>query len=204
MIFIWKCRFYFVSLAKLNPQTQNHIMKTFLQFATLLAVLLMLAGVIVSCENNEKQHDYCTPTELNWIDCTSIRDSFVVDSSASIVGKWKLQKVQHHFGACFDYSLCDIVYEFRANGTLVVSGSSWVKRQGHSPLGHRIGRPYSYTPTNTHKGAGYQVHTNTIFNHAFAVSMDRMLTTGVVDSDLTVDGPIFIFIRINPLARNGR
>ena len=48
-------RFLFVSLAKLNPQTQNHIMKTFLKFTALSAVLLMLAGGLASCADNEEQ-----------------------------------------------------------------------------------------------------------------------------------------------------
>ena len=42
--------FYFVSLAKLNPQTQIYIMKTFLKIAVLSAVLLVLAGITTSCE----------------------------------------------------------------------------------------------------------------------------------------------------------
>ena len=43
--------FYFVSLTKLNPQTQIYIMKTFLKIAVLSAVLLVFAGLMVSCND---------------------------------------------------------------------------------------------------------------------------------------------------------
>jgi hypothetical protein len=95
-------------------------MKKNLKFIMLSAILLMLTGGVVSCEDKEN----CV--------CLSNADESIFtiahDSTASIIGKWQLIKgvrVNLKEGLFYtDYSQCNIVYEFSENGVLKISGKT--------------------------------------------------------------------------------
>lgn len=83
------------------------------------AIALLLAGCLSSC--TEKKNDVDN-------DCLSIFN-IIHDKSASILGKWKLIKTrgivlssEGYDLKCYDYSRYDIVYEFKTNNVLTISG----------------------------------------------------------------------------------
>jgi hypothetical protein len=58
-------------------------------------------------------------------DCSSFLENLIHDESASIIGKWKLERrLPGRGGVCKDYSQCNVVYEFKSNGVLTISGQS--------------------------------------------------------------------------------
>jgi len=72
-----------------------------------------LTGYFSSCEKKENNED-----------CLSIFD-IVHDESASILGKWKLVKTMHPMSkGCLDYSKCNVVFEFRSDSVLTISGET--------------------------------------------------------------------------------
>jgi len=83
-----------------------------------LTILMMTTGNFSSC----KQKEINVQEELKAI------LSVVHDESASIFGKWKLVKEILVFTSngpkLFDYSKKNIVYEFKENGVLTISGVS--------------------------------------------------------------------------------
>jgi len=158
-------------------------MKTFLKIAVLSAFLLMLAGLMTSC--NEKQ-DECNPIPLNLEDCWVILENFEPDSSASIIGKWKLFKFLSGLNGCSDHSLCDVIYEFKPDGTLIISEAG------------RLVRTRSFSPVDIEDGTLYQLHFGNVRTRVL-ISRDKMKTIG----STTIDGAIlnygmFVFIRITP------
>ena len=89
-------------------------------------VLLFLVGTFSCSEKSEPDSD------------------FVASVKKNLIGKWKLEKVEIaiSFGndeesdlTTFDYSQNNIIYEFKANNTLIVSGSS----DKIDYRGHKIG-----------------------------------------------------------------
>ena len=59
-------------------------------------------------------------------DCLCLFD-FAHEKTASIIGKWKLEKIKVHSRlgiSCTDCSPYSVVYEFKQNGTLTVSGNA--------------------------------------------------------------------------------
>ena len=82
-------------------------------------LMLFLAGIFSSCIPENYVEEDCE-------DCSCILD-FAHDKTASIVGQWKLEKirVQSRAGiSCMDCSSYHIVYEFRQDGSLMVSEST--------------------------------------------------------------------------------
>ena len=83
------------------------------------AVLLFLVGTFSCSEKSEPDPN--------------------VGLKKSFIGKWKLEKVFFASGgdepATFDYSQNNIIYEFKANNTLIVSGST----DKIDYRGHKIG-----------------------------------------------------------------
>jgi len=68
-------------------------------------VLLLLTGILSACSKNNEEMS-------------------VLDDYSKILGKWKLLKTTHPItGQSFDYSIDNIVFEFKTNGTLTVSGN---------------------------------------------------------------------------------
>jgi len=68
-----------------------------------------------------------------------------------IIGEWKLKKVTIPFiDKSYDYSQYSIVYEFKRNGVLTVSGETDVI---DTYIGHTIGK-YSYTFIEDKEGYG--------------------------------------------------
>ena len=84
--------------------------------------LLICTGcvfVLQQCNKGEFSDDDCK-------DCSCIFD-FAHEETASIIGKWKLEKIRVHSRlgvSCTDCSPYNVVYEFKQNGALTVSGST--------------------------------------------------------------------------------
>jgi len=92
------------------------IRKNLLEYAKYISILLFLIGICSSCATeNHVEEDY--------EDCLCIFD-FAHDKAASIIGKWKLEKIRvlSRLGiSCMDCSSYNIVYEFKQDGSLIVS-----------------------------------------------------------------------------------
>ena len=79
---------------------------------------LLLILVTTSCSNKVTDED-CE-------DCSYIYD-FIHEETATIIGKWKLEKIRvnSRMGIfCTDCSLYNVVYEFKQDGTLTVSANT--------------------------------------------------------------------------------
>ena len=90
-----------------------------LGYAKYVSVFLFIAGIYSSCATEKNVDENCE-------DCLCIFD-FTHEKDASIIGKWKLEKIRVHSRmgiACTDCSQYNVVYEFKQNGTLTVSGNS--------------------------------------------------------------------------------
>jgi len=155
------------------------------KFTCLATALLILATSLSSCEDKEQE---CTPTVLNENDCISILSNLVHDESASIIGKWKLEKKFQHFGqdvstSCLDYSHCNIVYEFKPNGVLTVSG-----RAGQNIFPGVENHSYSIGSFPDERSLKIN---NTYWWHN--VTSERL-----VFNLLPLDGGAYIFVRVTP------
>jgi hypothetical protein len=96
--------------------------KSFLETAKCAVIFLVAAG-FYSCD---KQSSSVEPEEEYCEDCSCIFD-FAHEETASIIGKWKLEKIRLISRAglfCTDCSPYNIVYEFKQNGVLTVSGNT--------------------------------------------------------------------------------
>jgi len=81
---------------------------------------LICGAVFTSCDANKAQ-----ATE-DCEDCSCIFN-FSHEKNASIIGEWKLEKIRVHSRmgiSCTDCSPYNVVYEFKQNGTLTVSGNT--------------------------------------------------------------------------------
>jgi len=168
-------------------------MKTFLKFTALSVVLLILAIGFVSCDEQNE----CNPIPLNIEDCWAIFGTFAHDSSASIVGKWTLKKAFSGWKgqSCWDYSQCNIIYEFRPDGSLIISG-----RPAGLPVYHR-GNRHSYsiidliwpsgTPGVTITYPGIRIGN---WEYQLTLSSNEMII-----SQAAHDGSTFYFVRITTI-----
>jgi len=97
-------------------------MKQILKISAMSAFLLSFAISFTSCV---KKIQVCEGLPMHFGECWDIFGDFLPDESASIIGKWRFVRsigsgaVYHQ---CLDYSHCNIVWEFDANGTLTMSG----------------------------------------------------------------------------------
>jgi len=104
----------------------------------------------------------------------------VNNESTSIIGEWKLERVEIMFvGESNDYSQYNIVYEFNENGILTVSGET-----DHIELyrGHETGEyPYSIiSEVEAKEKVGivdYRLKIGTIFS-SFNVSSEGLIIDG--------------------------
>ena len=101
-------------------------MKVKVIFSAVAAFLLSFATTLISCVKNRE----CEPTSLNPEDCGCILDNFVSNESANIIGKWKLEKTLVSRMGCRGYSHCNIVFEFKTNDVLTISGPPRVDYSG--------------------------------------------------------------------------
>ena len=67
---------------------KNIIWKNVLEYAKYVSMLLFLAGIYFSCVKEKNADEGCE-------DCLCIFD-FTHEKSASIIGKWKLEKMRVH------------------------------------------------------------------------------------------------------------
>jgi hypothetical protein len=114
-------------------------------------------------------------------DCLSVLN-IVHDESSSILGKWKLLKTIHPMsGQCSDYSQYNIVYEFKANNILTVSGEDDIF--GIDEHTYSIIEPNEQNSFRTLK------INNSYFWH-------RSSTKELMIDDSPLDGGIFYFTKI--------
>ena len=158
-------------------------------FSAVAAFLLSFATTLISCVKNLE----CEPVVMQYKECTIFFDNFVRDGSASIIGKWKLETRLAGRGQCSDHSQCNIVYEFKANGDLVISG------QRRSPIGHRIGS-HSFSTAATDICGLYFLHVNSSTDppYGLELSRDRMVVSRRVFTGMNN----YIFIRISEINFN--
>ena len=84
--------------------------------------LLICSGCVwmmIQCNKNDFSKENCD-------DCSCLYD-FAHDEKASIIGIWKLEKIRviSRLGiSCTDCSSYNVMYEFKQNGMLTVSGNS--------------------------------------------------------------------------------
>ena len=84
--------------------------------------LLICTGCVFAlqqCSKSEFSNEDCE-------ECLCVFD-FAHDKTASIIGKWKLEKIRvsSRLGiSCMDCSSYNVLYEFKQNGTLTVSGNT--------------------------------------------------------------------------------
>jgi len=94
-------------------------MKNFLKSAKYISVLLLLAGICFSCIAEKNVNEESEDCLCNF--------NFSHDGTASIIGKWKLEKIRviSRLGTfCTDYSKYNVVYEFKHDGILTVSSGN--------------------------------------------------------------------------------
>ena len=114
------------------------------------------------------------------------------DKTPDIVGKWKLEKVKLNYypddydsPTEFDYSGNNIIYQFRANGTLKVMsdiGEYMAKKPGE--YSYRLKKVTHYTETDV-------IVINDGIEYYYTISGNNM-TIG----DLSGDGPTSYFTRV--------
>ncbi len=146
-------------------------MKTkFFKFTVIM--LLLAAGCFSSCSEkvNEKPN---------------------IDKSVSIIGKWKLVKVQVVFynRDLYDYSHYNIIYEFKSNNVLTVSGET---DDIDTYRGHNIGE-HVYSITDDDKvipGSSPVLKIDEIYS-LFSISSKSLEI-----SYAPLDGPIYFLIKI--------
>ena len=95
------------------------VWKNLLEYAKCVSIVLFLAGICFSCATEKNVGEECE-------DCLFIFD-FAHDKDASIIGKWKLENIRVNSRSgicCADCSLNNIVYEFKQDGSLTVSGNT--------------------------------------------------------------------------------
>ena len=91
---------------------------------TIAIILLMMTGSISSCTNDNVDED------------------FNFNPKEKIIGKWKLIRSTHPWsGQSFDYSKCEVVYEFRPDSILITSGEC-IERFAYPP--NEYGYYYSF------------------------------------------------------------
>ena len=81
-------------------------------------VLVILSSLIIGV-----LHTSCNANSENNDDCLCLFD-FTHEETASIIGKWKLEKIRVNSKlgfSCIDCSTTNVVYEFKENGILTVS-----------------------------------------------------------------------------------
>ena len=118
-----------MQLFRMKPLCKNYIhFKNIMDLKKVKhIVLLLLVGIFLSCSEEQ----------LN------------IDRENTIVGKWKLEKTEHPMsGQHFDYSLYNVVYEFKTNNVLTVSTET-----ENSDIWPYTGE-YSYSFIDDEKGYG--------------------------------------------------
>ena len=123
----------------------NYLKMNLLKF---IVIFTMLLSGLSSCTKNVDEKDIF---------------DIVHNESSSIVGKWKLVKVlpTHWHPKPYDYSNYNIVYDFRANGVLKISG---VIDQNYE--GHNLGE-YTYLFEALESGDGCKLDIVGIKNNIF-------------------------------------
>jgi len=139
-------------------------MKAIKNILGLAMVLLVLAGSFSSCAEDEE------PT-------------------TSIIGKWKLVKVTSSFTSIgpisFDYSQYNILYEFKVNDILTVSGKT---DNIDNYMGHEIGE-HSYSIIDEDKGYDRLTIDGQGWGH-------QISSNELIISLAFLDGPIYDFVKI--------
>ena len=126
----------------------------------LAVVLVFFAGSIYSCTKENEE-------------------------SATIIGKWKYVKCVYPFGnKLYDYSQYNIVYEFKPNNILAISGETHIENY----VGHEIGKHFyslgDFSDGRNLKIDDYSIYWCRIFSNELEI-------------DLTpVDGGMYKFVRL--------
>ena len=138
-------------------------MKKILKLIAFSAILLSLVGGFFSC-----------------------KEDIDIDPQKAIIGKWKLVKLTvPMMGVSYNYSNYNIVYDFKANGVLTVSGKiDQIDWYG----GYEVGE-YPYSVGNFEYG-----HNLKIGNYEFW--WVRISSKTLVMDDSPVDGPICYLVKI--------
>ena len=160
-------------------------MKNIFRHIAFVATLLISTTSFVACDKGQ-QND-CDSILLSAEDCLSVISNFVADSSSSIIGTWKPIKSLCPSGRCFDISCDNIMYEFRANGVLTISG-----RNGKGAV------ESFYFSMIEHSKGKYQIYSDD-FLMVCAVSHDKMIKR---ISHPRAHTWTSVFIRINPIIIN--
>jgi hypothetical protein len=156
-------------------ETIHHLTGRFFSLAIFLLVLTLTA--CKKDDNNMEESLRCPVAAVDGVD-------------DSVLGKWRLVKARIVFRdpRTEDYSCEGILYDFRADGTLTVSGGSSVDAPGYEE------GQYTYTFT-----AGK------LFEHleeAYTLSInDSKFASGINDNRLVLnasplDGPILYLVRV--------
>ena len=158
------------------------------KFTYLVATLLIFAISLPSCE--DKEHE-CVSVSSNTEDFEKFVENFVPDESANIIGKWKLVKGYRFFmkegPSCSDFSRCNIVYEFKPNGVLTISGQS-----RHLPFIHNNKKgDHSYSIGSFPDDRSVKINGSYLWH---SVSSEWLML-----SLLPLDGGAYFFMRVTPM-----
>jgi len=144
------------------------------------AIALMLAGSFSSCTKKENNVD----TQLGDVD------------TVSIIGKWKLVKTSYPMsGKSSDYSKCNIVFEFKSDHLLTISGEPVHLRPHFSIDPDECEYFYSFVDDENGYGMvglnfGLKIDRYNIFWY-------RISSKELEISQAPVDGGIYNLIKIN-------
>jgi hypothetical protein len=144
----------------------------------LTAFMLILAGSFYSCDKKNN------PDDTSWIIDGKTKNSLA--DTANIIGKWKLVKVTTPFvGSVSNYSNNNIVYEFKTNNVLTISG----KTSGIDLYrGHDVGE-YFYSIIKNDNDYSLQIATLT---YGYSISSKELKI-----SLAHLDGSIYNLTKIN-------
>jgi len=141
-------------------------------------ILIVLTACVVGCNNINTEEEINTNTEKEII------------VPANSLGKWKLVNVTFAMvGESNDYSEYNIVYEFKTNNVLTISG----KIEGIELYrGHCIGEhTYAIMCIDYEDGYEYRLTIDTT-TYGYQISSE-----GLKFDNLPLDGPVYTFVKFD-------
>ena len=146
------------------------------------------AGDLQPSEDEDNQTEQIIDDDID--EEISVDEEEIVDDylTSCIIGKWKLMKVLVYTDIALkvdDYSKDNIIYEFKSNGILTISGVP--KDNG----GYRAGdHTYSVVP-NPYFGASYRLIIDTFFIYGCKIANNELWF-----DILPLDGPAYFLNKI--------
>lgn len=141
-----------------------------------IVLLIVLPLLISACQKDERKEEI--------VKCTIVAKE---GSNDNVIGKWKLVTGETTFfnPRKEDYSCQDIIYDFREDGTLVISGNN------EQLIGYEGGEyTFEFSKIELYEGLNYSL---TIENGSIGCSIEK---NHMILDNSPLDGPILHLVRI--------